>query len=408
MKILFLVQIFETPNDNGSDRMFFFAKNLVKKRHIVRVITGNIDYKNAVPRFNTRKSVHKNYEGVEVVYTPVFTNFRGSFFKRFIFYVSYIFSSLWELLKSSKNTDLIYGVSTPLTVPFISAIISKFRGVPFIFEVTDVWPDAAIHSGVINNKFIIFCTKKVENFCYRSANEIICLTEGIAQNIKDKGVNTNKIKLITNGVDFDLFNEVDQKKINEQKKSLNIEGKFIGMYLGAHGKYNSLDTILNAAAYLKNCDNFIFIFVGEGDEKASLVKIVKDNNLNNVLFYPSIKRNKASEMLAIADYFLLPNLKGSFFEGNLPNKLFDFLASKRPIIVSGKVESGRLVKKINAGVVIDAEEPFQLAESIKSLYKLNPEQRAKMGANGREYVKHNYNRLTHVKDLEHIIDNLIN
>ena len=127
MKILFLVQIFETPNDNGSDRMFFFAKNLVKKGHIVRVITGNIDYKNAVPRFNTRKSVHKNYEGVEVVYTPVFTNFRGSFFKRFIFYVSYIFSSLWELLKSSKNTDLIYGVSTPLTVPFISAIISNLE-----------------------------------------------------------------------------------------------------------------------------------------------------------------------------------------------------------------------------------------------------------------------------------------
>lgn len=407
MRILFLAQIFETPDGNGSDRLFFFAKELIQKGYLVKVITGNVDYKNASPRFESKTSVNKNYNGIEVTYTRVFTNFRGSFFRRFLFFISYIFSSFWELLKSSKDTDVIYGISTPLTVPFISSIIAKYRGIPFIFEVTDVWPDAAVHSGVLRNRFIIFCAKKVENFCYKTADEIVCLTEGIVQNIQDKGVDKNKIKLITNGVDFDLFNEVEQQKINEHKKSLNIKGKFVGMYLGAHGKYNSLDTILNAAIYLKDYDNFIFIFIGDGDEKASLVKIAKDNNLNNILFYPPIKRNKASEMLAVADYFLLPNLKGSFFEGNLPNKLFDFLASKRPIIVSGKVESGRLVEKINAGVVVDAEDSLQLSESIKSLYELNPEQRAKMGANGREYVKNNYNRLKHVNELDQILNNLI-
>ena len=127
MNILILTQLFETPEDNGSDRNYFFTRGLVEKGISVKVITSNIDYKRATRRFNTKRVVSKTYSGVEVIYTPVFSHFRGSYFKRFIFYCSFVYSSFTELIKSSKSSDLIYGISTPLTVPLLCAVIAKIR-----------------------------------------------------------------------------------------------------------------------------------------------------------------------------------------------------------------------------------------------------------------------------------------
>ena len=102
MNILMMVQIFETPEDNGSDRHYFFAKEFVKKGDKVNVITGNIDYKRACRRFDTNRSLSKNYSGIDVLYAPVFPNFRGSYFKRSLYYLSLIMSSFLALMKSSR------------------------------------------------------------------------------------------------------------------------------------------------------------------------------------------------------------------------------------------------------------------------------------------------------------------
>jgi glycosyltransferase involved in cell wall biosynthesis len=402
MNILMLVQLFETPEDNGSDRNYFFAKELVKKGNKVKVITSNIDYKKASKRFDTKASFTKQYSGVDVLYAPVYSNFRGSYFKRVIFYISFILSSFIELIKSSKTADLIYGVSTPLTVPFICAIVAKLRKLPFIFEVTDVWPDAAVHSGILKNKIVIFIAQKIEFFCYKNATHIICLTEGIENNIKEKGISSLKISLVTNGVDLDLFRTIDSDKTIFIKSSLGLSNKFVAMYLGAHGKYNALDTIVKSAMNLKDDKDIMFVFVGDGEEKSILERMVSEQNLSNVLFLSSVNRTRAVEILSVADCFLLPNLAGDFFKGNLPNKLFDYLASARPIIVSGHVESADLVKKIDAGFVLDAEAPDQLSNAIKNLSSMTPEERNLLGENGSVYVRRHYDRKKHVEQVSHI------
>ena len=402
-----MVQIFETPEDNGSDRHYFFAKEFVKKGDKVNVITGNIDYKRACKRFDTNRPLSKSYSGINVLYAPVFSNFRGSYFKRSIYYISLIMSSFLALMKSSKTADLIYGASPPLTVPFVCAIVAKFRKLPFILEVCDVSPDAAVHSGVLKSKIVIWMARKIEFFCYKNAAHIICLTEGMEKNITEKGISFSKISLVTNGVDLELFRAVGRDSRLSIKSSLGLNNKFVAMYLGAHGKYNALETIVEAARNLQDDKNIMFVFVGDGEEKARLEIMVSGENLNNVLFLGSVNRAKAVELLSVADCFLLPNLAGDFFKGNLPNKLFDYLASARPIIVSGHVESGVLVEKIDAGFVLDAEDPAQLSNSIKTVYSMSAAERHKLGENGNVYVRSHYDRKKHVDQLSCIFTEVL-
>lgn len=151
MKILYLCQVFETGNDAGSERHFYFCKYVVSKGNHATAITSNVDYKNARAKIaRTTGAIIQSIEGVDIHYVYSYANFRGSFVKRFYYYLTYFFSSIVHALKINKP-DIIYAVSTPLTVGLLGYIISRLRGVPFVFEVTDLWPDAAVACGVVSN-----------------------------------------------------------------------------------------------------------------------------------------------------------------------------------------------------------------------------------------------------------------
>lgn len=402
-----MVQIFETPQDNGSDRHYFFAKELVKRGNGVTVITGNIDYKRGIRRFRQSGSVLRRHEGVDVLYAPVFVDFRGSYFKRSLYYISFIISALLSLIKSSRNSDVIYAASPPLTVPLVCSIISKLRDLPLILEVCDVWPDAAIHTGVLRNKLLVWIARRIEMFCYKRADHIICLTRGIQENIVDKGIDISKTSLVTNGVDVDLFKAVDSQSTLNLKSDLGLGNKFIAMYLGAHGRYNALHTIVEAAKHLEFEDNITLLLVGDGEEKNRLKAMASQEQLKNLQFLDPVARKDSVGLLSVADCFLLPNLSGDFFEVNLPNKLFDYLASERPVIVSGFVESGLVVKQAGAGFVLDPEEPMQLADVIKEVSHMAVGQRTQLGKNGGRYVRAHYDRRKHVAVVSGVIERVI-
>jgi len=180
---------------------------------------------------------------------------------------------------------------------------------------------------------------------------------------------------------------------------MSCEGKFVAMYLGAHGTYNSLETILEAASLLRHRNDIQFVLVGEGDEKQKLINFVTKNRLDNVKFIGTVSRNESVEILSAADVFLLPNRKGEFFEGNLPNKLFDFLASARPVIVAGRGESADLVTRARAGMVVQPGNADSLSNAIRVIQEADPSERDQMGTNGRQYVKTNFSREAHASRL---------
>jgi glycosyltransferase involved in cell wall biosynthesis len=393
MNILCLCQLFEVGTDTGSERHFYFCKCAANKGHNVSAITSNVDYKNARVKIPGEKgTISRSIEGVDIYYVYSYANFRGSFIKRFYYYLTYFFSSIAQSLKL-KRPDVIYAVSTPLTVGLLGYIVSRLRGIPFVFEVSDVWPDAAVACGVVKNKTLIKLTHRLEIFCYKKAAHIIGLSRGICDNIIAKGVAREKVSMITNGVDFSLFSLAgDDSKKHAIRTKFGFGDRFVAMYMGAHGAYNALETIIDAAVRLKDDPRFLFVFVGAGDEKPKLQRRVSAHFLSNVIFLPPIQRLESPVMLAAADTFVLPNRKGDFFTGNLPNKLFDFMASARPVVVSGAGETAELVMAAGCGRIGRAEDSMAMALALIELAEMPVEERMAMGARGRDYVLTHYDR----------------
>jgi glycosyltransferase involved in cell wall biosynthesis len=394
MNILYLCQVFEVDNDPGSERHFYFCKYAVRNGHHSIAITSNVDYKKACIKIaGTKRTVCRSIEGVDIYYVYSYANFRGSFIKRFYYYLTYFFSSIILSFRLEKP-DVIYAVSTPLTVGLLGYIISRLRGVPFVFEVTDVWPDAAVVCGIVKNKGLIKIANWLEMFCYRTSAHIVALSRSDCENIINKGIDRNKVSLNTNGVDLSLFKNTgatDAGRIKIRTK-YSFGDLFVVMYMGAHGTYNSLDTIIEAAFMLREYPRFLFVFIGDGDEKPKLQKRVADHGLTNVVFLPPMPRVESPEMLSAADAFVLPNRKGDFFSGNLPNKLFDFLASAKPVVVTGTGETSDLVMSAGAGRCCPAEDSRAMAESLIELLVMPLEERRAIGKKGRDYVLEHFDR----------------
>jgi glycosyltransferase involved in cell wall biosynthesis len=409
MDVIYLTQVFEVGHDPGSERHFYFCKYLVRHGHMATAITSNVDYKRATVKYPGEGwHVRRQIESVDIRYVCSYANIRGSFKKRLWYYLTYLFTATLAGLFVRKP-DVIYAVSTPLTVGFLGYCLSRLRGVPFVFEVTDVWPDAAVAVGVVQNQALIRAARWLELFCYRKAARIVALSEGIRENIIHKGVLPGKVALITNGVDSSLFRlaptaDTDRARLRQE---LGFEGHFVCMYLGAHGAYNALGTIIDAAEALRDDPRYLCVLVGDGDDKPRLQAMVQGRGQDNVRFLLPVPRAEAPGLLRAADVFLLPNRRGEFYTMNLPNKLFDFLASGRPIIVAGHGESGDLVQRAEAGYVVPAEDGAAMAEAIIELAALSDAERAAMGESGRRYVLEHYNRdklsQTFLGLLEHVV-----
>jgi glycosyltransferase involved in cell wall biosynthesis len=244
--------VFETVADPGSDRHLFLCRYLVGRGHGVTAVTSNVDYKRAAVKFpGAGWRVRERVDGVEAAYVYSYPHFRGSLLKRMVYFLTYVCTTLVEG-STVRGTNLVYAVSTPLTVGILGFLLGRIHRCPFVFEVTDVWPDAAVAVGVVKNPTLIKVAGMLERFCYRKAARIVALTEGIRENIVAKGVPREKVHLATNGVDGDLFRELGgaEADLTRLREELGLAGRFVCMYLGAHGRYNALGTIIDAAAAL--------------------------------------------------------------------------------------------------------------------------------------------------------------
>jgi glycosyltransferase involved in cell wall biosynthesis len=389
-----LVQFFDGPEDPGSDRWYVLARQIAERGHEVVVITSPVNYKAA--RTKDRLLCTERFKSggsISVEYTYAFAGIRGSYARRYVFFLSFFLSAVPKALRFGR-ADVVYAVSPPLTIGLLGVLFSKFWGARLFLEVTDIWPDAAIEVGVLRSRILIGLARLLETLSYKSATKVVCLTEGISTKLKSKGVPNPKLIVVTNGVDFGMFRDRDffVNARSRLRKTWGVTDKFVCMYIGAHGVYNALDTIKDAALELRDDESVEFVLVGEGDVKAGLVARSRESMLRNVRFLGLIPRSSTPELLSAADCFLLPILKGSFYDLNLPNKFFDYLGSGAPILVSGSCEAGRIVQAAGVGEVLEAEDGKALAAAILRLRTTPSHIRQVVGATARSIARDRYSR----------------
>jgi glycosyltransferase involved in cell wall biosynthesis len=271
-------------------------------------------------------------------------------------------------------------------------VLSRIRKSRFLFEVRDLWPQSLIDAGALSpHSPITWALRTLEKFLYRKADIIITLLPYADKYITGLGIPGQKITWIPNGADLTRYERIEEYQGGGQDL-------FTLMYLGAHGKMNALDVILDAAKIIqeRGVNHLRFVFVGDGPDRNDLIRYSQQKALRNVEFREAMPKSQLFTVMGEADAFVF-NLEDLPFEyGVSSNKLFDYLASGRPVIFAANAANNP-VTDAGAGFAVPARRPEQLADAVMQLASLAPAARIEMGRNGQAYMKakHDIRLLAH-------------
>ncbi|MCB0873869.1 MAG: glycosyltransferase family 4 protein [Thermoleophilia bacterium] len=389
MKVLYVSQYFVSAEQAGGVRHWQHTRALAAAGHDVSVVTSYVQHKTrSVPeRYAGHKVVREAEDGLDMWRVYSTPGYGRDLRSRVSNYTSFAW---WAGVAMARigRPDVVVASSPSLPAAAVAAAFAAVRRVPFVLEVRDLWPDSAIAMGLVNDRATIAVARRLERFCYRRATRIVALTEGIRDGMIELGVPAGKITLITNGVDLDPTGAIPVPVAAPV-----AENAIVAMYVGAHGTYSSLDTVLQAADLLRDRPDIQVLLVGDGDQKARLQELAASLDLPNVRFVDAVPKREVPGWLARADIALLPYQDRELFAGALPNKVFDYLAASRPILAAApEGELTRLVRSADCGVCVPPERPEAMAAAIREL--ADRADRDALGARGHQVALRDYDRRT--------------
>jgi glycosyltransferase involved in cell wall biosynthesis len=311
-----------------------------------------------------------------------------------------MFSSFFVGL-AVTGVDVVWGTSPPIFQGWTAWLLARLKGVPFLFEVRDLWPEFAIAVGVLRQKTLIKLSYWLESFLYRHADVVVVNSPGFIEHVKKRGA--KDVRLVENGVDPTMFVTPTGGKIFRQQHGL-ADGCVI-LYAGAHGISNDLEVVLEAANLTRHEPTLKFVFVGDGKEKPRLLQRTAELNLTNVLFLPSVPKTEMAEVIAGADACLAILKPIEMYKTTYPNKVFDYMAAGKPIllVIDGVIRE--VVEKADAGIFVEPGNPNALANAALRI-KANPNEARQLGLNGQSYVTENFHRGKLAEKFESILIDL--
>jgi len=392
MRILVVHQYFLGKDDAGGSRWNQFAKYWTDAGHSVTVLTGTVHYATGKkqPQYRGKFVVRELDNKIDVFRCHVSESYNKSFFGRFWAYLSFAFSSVWAGLFRAGKCDVIICTSPPLTVGLTGWILSRLKRIPMVFEVRDLWPESAIDTGVMTNKWLIKLSYWLERKSYKSANWINVLTPAFEEAlIRHKNIRPDRISMIPNGADLDIFKP--GPRLNWVRDKHDLRDKFVVTYVGAHGIANHLIQLLDTAAILQAHEDICFMFVGDGMQKPMLKEMAAQRSLTNVLFVDSVPKEVIVDYVAASDVCTAVLKKIDTFKTVYPNKVFDYMSAARPVIVGIDGVARKLVEDANAGLYVEPEDSEAFAAAVLKM-KADPEVCQTYGANGLSFVTRNFAR----------------
>lgn len=395
MKILLLHQYFLEEDDPGGSRWNEITKCWIDEGHEVSVIAGMMHYNGHSKRKEYKgKFYKKNKQGDVIVHrSHVSETYNSGFLGRLWGYFSFMFSSFWNgLFKVSGNFDVIIVTSPPLFVGISGYLLSLFKRAPMVFEIRDLWPESAIDTGVLTNRWIIKMAYAVEKFIYKKSSLINVLTPAFYNILRDKkGICTEKLIMIPNAADFSLSESImrnfDRSKFRIQH---DLNDYFVITYVGAHGVANHLDQILEAGKALEDT-NVLFLLIGQGMEKSKLIEKSEKMNIKNVRFLDPVPKQDVFKFILASEMGASILKKVDTFKTVYSNKTFDYFSCKIPILMAIDGVSRELVEDAKAGSYIEPENTDEYNRIIR-LYINNPDRLKVEGENGYIYAKDNFDR----------------
>lgn len=366
------------------------AEGLVQRQHEVRVITAMPWYPESeiYPEYKGKLYLTEERNGVKIQRCYVYARRERSFRNRALFEASFVGLSFLQALRGWRPEVILLTIpGLPVCLP--AALLGWLYRCPIVLNLQDILPDAAIHVGLITNKKAISLFRRLEKFAYRRATKISVIADGFSQNLRKKGVPAAKIVEIPNWVDINFIKPLPQEN-NYFRQENQLEGKFVVLYAGNIALTQPLETLIDAAAYLRHLPEIAVVIVGKAEALERLEQYRRKQGAGNVWLRPFQPREKLPLMLAAANVGIVMQ-RQNVISFNKPSKIQVLLASGRPIVASVPANgtAARAIQNSGGGVVVAPEDPGALARAIEKLY-LNPTQAKILGKKGREYAEKHY------------------
>ena len=291
----------------------------------------------------------------------------------------------------TRNIKMILSPSPPLTIGLVSGIIAKLKGAKFIYNVQEIYPDLLIHSGKLKNRIAIRALTALESIVYKLSTHVTTIDEVFYQTILPRINKGEKLKIIPNFVDLDLYNpDLNLNKIPIDFINL-AKGKKVVLYAGNIGNYQDWDPIIHAA---KNIDdeNIEFWIIGEGIKKVYLKEQIELLNLTNIRLFPYQKREVVAALNNLATVHFI-SINEQIENEGFPSKIYTMLASSKPTIVVAGIKTPiyQFLKGKDCSILVSENRSEGFLKSVIELTK-NGELAKRLGQNGFEVIKQNYSK----------------
>lgn len=394
MRLVILTQYYPPEIGAAQIRLSNMSAQLLQHGHQVEIVTAMPNYPNGqiLPAYRRRFYLQENIDGIKVHRVWIYAA-TGSGWKRLLNYLSFMLTS-FNGLRRVEKPDFLFVESPPLFLGISGYLMCWWWRVPFIFNVSDLWPDSIQALDIKQPKFIIRILYKLEAFLYRKATYVNTLAKGICEILhQEKAVPMTKILYLPNGIDTKVFYPSEPDTKWQQNLQLPLDKQII-LYAGTHGYAHGLEIILHTAQLLIN-EKILFLCVGGGSEKQNLQQQALKLQLHNIKFLPpqlptTINKLYALSLAGLSTFrrsLPLTNLGGGgdLLEQTLPAKILPIMACGKPVLYSGGGEGAALIAQAQAGIITPAGDANALAQAITTILK-QPELAQKLGQNGHNYI----------------------
>lgn len=380
MRILLVTQWFQPePHFKGLD----FAKALQAMGHEVEVLTGFPNYPGGkiYPGYRVRPVQREVLDGIRVTRGYLYPSHDRSAWGRIANYVSFAVSTA-ILALTIRRPDVAYVYTPPMTAAAAPVALRIIRGVPFVVDVQDLWPDTLAATGMIGNPHLLRLVGAWTNFVFRKAARIVVLSDGFRQRLADRGI-TTPVAVVPNWAPPEIIRVAAALPATGP---VGQDSPFTVVFAGNMGKAQGLDTILEAAELMRS-ENVRFFLVGGGVEVDVLRARAEDMALHNVEFGPSRRPEAMGEVFAQADALLVHLRDDPLFAITIPSKTQAYMAIGKPILMGVRGDAARMLEEARAGIVFNPQDAGALADAIRKMKVTPAVDRQRMGEAGTHFYR---------------------
>lgn len=361
MRITLIHQYFILTSSNGGTRSYETARRLVELGHEVNVVTSRGSGKQRSGWSNSSE------RGVQVHWFPVRYNNKMGFARRMLAFLK--FAGVATRKAVQIETDLIFAMSTPLTIAIPGVIASRAKKVPLVFEVGDLWPEVPIAMGIIKHPLAKFLARSLEKWAYFNSSAVVTLSPQMKDGVVAAGFPATNVAVIPNACDFELFSPSQEGAEKFFRSRPYMKGHPVVLYPGTFGAVNGVGYAVDLAKELLAVgSDVIFLLVGEGKEKKRVREYASSAGVLgvNLFIENGVPKTQVVDMFSAAT--CIANLVAPIpaLSANSANKFFDALAAGKPVLLNFNGWMTAIINERKCGIDTSALKLRQAAELVDS------------------------------------------